>query len=96
MVVRPPRGHDDLLLRHGETIHTAERRFSGWGGDDPGLNATGEAQAHRAGRHLAVSAGADLIITSPMTRTQQTAQIVAEHLGLDVVVEHDIRECAFR
>ncbi|MEO8107876.1 MAG: bifunctional RNase H/acid phosphatase, partial [Actinomycetes bacterium] len=84
-----------LLLRHGETVHTAERRFSGWGGDDPSLNVTGEEQAARAGRHLAASGGADLIITSPMTRTQQTAQIVAQHLEIDVAVEHDIRECAF-
>ena len=83
------------LLRHGETRHTAERRFSGWGGDDPPLNAVGVEQAHTAGRHLAASGGADLIITSPMTRTRQTAEIVAEHLGVDVVVEDDIRECAF-
>ena len=26
------------LLRHGETPHTAQKRFSGWGGDDPALN----------------------------------------------------------
>jgi broad specificity phosphatase PhoE/ribonuclease HI len=83
------------LLRHGETVHTAERRFSGWGGDDPPLNAVGVEQAHSAGRHLAASDGADLIITSPMQRTRQTAEIVAEHLGVDVVVEQDIRECAF-
>lgn len=83
------------LLRHGETPHTAEKRFSGWGGDDPELNETGIEQAHRAGRHLAASDGADLIITSPMTRTRQTADIVAGYLGVDVVVEDDIRECAF-
>lgn len=83
------------LLRHGETPHTAEKRFSGWGGDDPALNAAGVEQAHRAGRHLAASDGADLIITSPMARTRQTADIVAEHLGVEVVVENDIRECAF-
>ncbi len=83
------------LLRHGETPHTAEKRFSGWGGDDPALNAAGIEQAHRAGRHLAASEGADLIVTSPMTRTRQTADVVAEHLGVDIVVEDDIRECAF-
>lgn len=83
------------LLRHGETPHTAEKRFSGWGGDDPSLNAAGVEQAHRAGRHLAASGGADLVITSPMARTRETAEIVAEHLGVDIVVEDDIRECAF-
>jgi probable phosphoglycerate mutase len=30
-----------------------------------------------------------------MARTRQTAEIVAEHLGVDVVVEDDIRECSF-
>src|SRR5215213_4058311 len=29
------------LLRHGETPHTAAKRFSGWGGDDPPLNSQG-------------------------------------------------------
>jgi ribonuclease H / adenosylcobalamin/alpha-ribazole phosphatase len=84
-----------ILLRHGETPHTAEKRFSGWGGDDPDLNDRGRDQAHRAGRHLAASGGCDLIVTSPMARTRQTADIVAEHLGVDVVEDHDLRECAF-
>ena len=38
-----------VFLRHGETVHTAARKFSGPGGDDPGLNDDGWAQARRAG-----------------------------------------------
>ncbi|HEX5017657.1 MAG TPA: bifunctional RNase H/acid phosphatase [Actinomycetes bacterium] len=83
------------LLRHGETVHTAEKRFSGSGGDDPPLNDVGIEQARLAGKHLAASGGADVIVTSPMTRTRQTADIVAEHLGAEVVVENDLRECNF-
>ena len=83
------------LLRHGETIHTAEKRFSGTGGDDPPLNDNGIEQSHRAGRHVAATGGVDLIVTSPMARTRETANIVAEHLGVEVVVEDDIRECNF-
>jgi probable phosphoglycerate mutase len=83
------------LLRHGETPHTAEKRFSGFGGDDPSLNDVGVEQAHRAARHLAASGGADVIVTSPMARTRETAAIVSDQLGLDVVVEDDIRECNF-
>jgi probable phosphoglycerate mutase len=30
-----------------------------------------------------------------MARTRQTAAIVAEHVGAEVVEEHDLRECAF-
>ena len=83
------------LLRHGETPHTADKRFSGWGGDDPSLNDNGVEQAHRAGRHLAASEQVDLVVTSPMARTRETAAIVAEHLGAAIVVEDDIRECNF-
>jgi broad specificity phosphatase PhoE/ribonuclease HI len=83
------------LLRHGETPHTAAKRFSGFGGDDPSLNEVGVEQAHRAARHLAASGGADVIVTSPMARTRETAAVVANHLGLDVVVDDDLRECNF-
>jgi probable phosphoglycerate mutase len=83
------------LLRHGETRHTADKRFSGFGGDDPSLNDAGIEQAHRAGRHLVASGGADLIVTSPMARTRETAAIVAEHLGVDVVADDALRECNF-
>ena len=84
-----------ILLRHGETPHTAEKRFSGWGGDDPGLNDRGREQAQRAARHVAASGGCDLVVTSPMTRTRETADIVAEQLGAAIVEEPDLRECAF-
>ncbi|MGH3472629.1 MAG: bifunctional RNase H/acid phosphatase, partial [Nocardioidaceae bacterium] len=30
-----------IFLRHGYTIHTVEKRFSGPGGDDPGLTEEG-------------------------------------------------------
>src|SRR4051794_5523298 len=42
-----------ILLRHGETQHTADRKFSGPGGpEDPGLTDIGVAQARRAARLL--------------------------------------------
>jgi len=83
------------LLRHGETIHTAEKRFSGWAGDDPDLTELGREQADRAGKHLRATGDVDLVVTSPMARARSTAAIVAGHLGVEVVVEHDLRECAF-
>jgi probable phosphoglycerate mutase len=42
-----------VLLRHGETAHTAAKRFSGSGGDDPALSDAGRLQAERAGRRRA-------------------------------------------
>jgi broad specificity phosphatase PhoE/ribonuclease HI len=83
------------LLRHGETVHTAFKRFSGWGGDDPGLSEIGQQQARDAAAHLARLAETDLVVTSPMLRTRETAAIVAAQLDVETFVEHDLRECSF-
>ena len=45
-----------IFVRHGETLHTADKKFSGPGGDDPGLNDDGWAQAERAAAALAATA----------------------------------------
>jgi broad specificity phosphatase PhoE/ribonuclease HI len=84
-----------IFLRHGETPQTAEKRFSGSGGDDPGLSETGQAQAVAAAEYLARHSGIDAIVTSPMRRTRETAAVVAEKLGLDTVVEKGWVECSF-
>lgn len=83
-----------LLLRHGETEHTREKRFSGSGGADPALSADGVAQARAAGTALAGSP-VDAVVASPMRRTRETAAVVGAVLGLDVEVDEDLRECAF-
>ena len=84
-----------IFLRHGETPHTVDKRFSGSGGDDPGLSETGEAQARAAAQYLSTIGGIDAVVASPMLRTRQTAQVVAESLGLDVKVEKGWVECSF-
>lgn len=84
-----------LLLRHGETAHTREKRFSGAGGQDPPLSEIGRAQARAAALALAARGGIDVIVSSPLTRARQTAAAVALELDLDVVVEDDMAECAF-
>ena len=56
-----------------------------WTGDDAArpLSDKGEKQADRLGRFLAgVGFKPDAIITSPKLRAAQTAQIVADHLGI--------------
>lgn len=84
-----------LLLRHGATKHTVAKRFSGSGGDDPGLSDVGRDQASHAAafvaRHQAVAA----VMTSPLRRTVETAHIVGEVLGCEVLVDDDLRECDF-
>jgi ribonuclease H / adenosylcobalamin/alpha-ribazole phosphatase len=83
-----------LLLRHGQTTMTAARQFSGSGFDGPALDAEGRAQAVRAARSLA-SAGAVAVVTSPMRRTVETAEIVAAELDVPVQVDAGWREVDF-
>ncbi|WP_432948890.1 bifunctional RNase H/acid phosphatase [Kribbella sp. CA-253562] len=84
-----------IFLRHGETAHTVEKRFSGSGGDDPGLSEIGRRQAEAAAQYIAELGPVDAIISSPMLRTRQTAAAVAERLGLDVEVRDAWVECSF-
>jgi broad specificity phosphatase PhoE/ribonuclease HI len=86
-----------ILLRHGETPLTRERRFSGTGGSDPSLTDKGRAQAAAAGRSLADSGvGRVVVVSSPLVRTRETAELVAEALGAGpVVVDDDLRELNF-
>ena len=87
---------DVVLLRHGDTRLSAERRFSGVGSGDPGLSAVGLDQARRAAGS-AVLRGCPFteVLTSPMTRCQETAEIVADALGVSVRVDRDLREMNF-
>ncbi|MFJ8092339.1 bifunctional RNase H/acid phosphatase [Streptomyces griseofuscus] len=84
-----------VLLRHGETPLTPQKRFSGSGGTDPALSAAGRDQAHRVADALARRGTVQIVLASPLTRTRETAEIVAARLGLDVVVEDGLRETDF-
>jgi probable phosphoglycerate mutase len=91
-----------LLLRHGSTALTGEKRFSGLGGD-PELIPEGLAQAGAAARRFAAADGSgdprygriDAIITSPLRRTQQTASAVAGIARIEPRVEDGFRELDF-
>ncbi|MBO4258680.1 bifunctional RNase H/acid phosphatase [Streptomyces griseorubiginosus] len=84
-----------VLLRHGETPLTPQKRFSGSGGTNPSLSDVGREQAERAGASLARRGTIQAIVASPLARTRETAGIVARHLGLEVSVEDEIRETDF-
>ena len=87
---------DVVLLRHGDTRLSPERRFSGIGSGDPPLSAAGRDQARRAaGSPLLQGRPFTEILTSPLTRCQETAQIVADALGVSIVVDPDLREMDF-
>ncbi|HVV74780.1 MAG TPA: bifunctional RNase H/acid phosphatase [Mycobacteriales bacterium] len=80
------------ILRHGETPLSVEKRFSGRG--DAALTDRGIAQAEAAATRLA-GLGLDVIVSSPLRRTRQTADIVAARAGVEVVVEDGFAETDF-
>jgi probable phosphoglycerate mutase len=85
-----------LLLRHGVTPLTLEKRFAGVG--DPALTPEGEEQARRAAERLRADARfgpIDVILASPLRRTLATAGAVAEAVGLQVRPEPGFRELDF-
>jgi probable phosphoglycerate mutase len=84
-----------VLLRHGETPLTPQKRFSGSGGTNPSLSPVGQDQATRAATALATRGTIQHIIASPLTRTRETAAAVANRLGLDVTIEDGLRETDF-
>ncbi|MGW4225416.1 bifunctional RNase H/acid phosphatase [Streptomyces bauhiniae] len=84
-----------VLLRHGETPLTPQKRFSGSGGSDPALSEVGQEQARLVAGALARRGTVQAVVASPLARTRETAGIVAARLGLDVRVDDGLRETDF-
>jgi ribonuclease HI len=82
-----------LLLRHGQTELSVERRYSGRG--NPALTEFGRGQADAAARYLASVGGISAVVASPLQRAYDTATIAAKALGLDVTVDDDLTETDF-
>lgn len=85
-----------LLLRHGVTPLTLEKRFAGVG--DPPLTEQGQEQARRAAARLSEDerfGPIDVILSSPLRRTRATAEAVAKATGLEVRPAPGFRELDF-
>ncbi|MEO8033941.1 MAG: histidine phosphatase family protein [Acidobacteriota bacterium] len=80
-----------FLVRHGATVLSSEDRFAG--AVDVELSDGGRHQARRLGARLAAQALA-AVYASPMSRTMETARLVAEPHRLDVTPVPDLREIA--
>ena len=70
-----------VLVRHGQTEHSAQKRYSG--SSDPVLTDLGEKQAAAVAAAVARLGKIDAVVASPAKRAQQTAQACAEALGID-------------
>ncbi len=79
------------LVRHGATELSAEDRFAG--AIDVLLSEAGRDQARRLGTRLAGEA-INVAYASPMTRTMETARLIAEPHHLDIRSHDGLREIA--
>lgn len=77
------------FLRHGETVANAAGVIAG--ALDTPLTALGRQQAAQAADHL-VGQGIAAIWASPLVRARDTAQAVADRLGLPVQLLDDLAE----
>ncbi|WP_091299487.1 bifunctional RNase H/acid phosphatase [Amycolatopsis xylanica] len=88
-----------FLLRHGQTAMSVDRRYSGRG--DVPLTELGQAQVAAAAKRLAGMKGLVTgdevapIVSSPLTRTRQTAEAVADALGGRVETHQGLVETDF-
>ena len=78
-----------MLWRHGQTNWNVEHRFQGH--TDISLDETGEAQADYAARRLATLMPT-AIVSSDLSRAQQTAAALSRLTGLPVTPDKGLRE----
>jgi probable phosphoglycerate mutase len=82
------------FVRHGETVLTPTRKFSGTGALNPELMQDGLDQAELVAAE-AVKLGADILIASPLNRTRQTAEAIARTTGLEIIFDEAWYELSF-
>ena len=82
------------FVRHGETILTPQRKFSGTGAIDPELMQDGLDQADLVAEECA-KLGAEVLIASPLNRTRQTAEAIARTTGLEIIFDEAWYELSF-
>ncbi|MDA2962525.1 MAG: bifunctional RNase H/acid phosphatase [Actinomycetota bacterium] len=83
-----------FLIRHGETPLTPLKKFSGDGPLNPQLTQQGLLQAELVAAAVA-DFKPDVIISSPLNRTKQTADALARATGLPVIYDDAWIECSF-
>lgn len=79
-----------LLVRHGETAWNAARRLQGWA--PVPLSDRGRDQARALADGLATRYDVDAITASDLRRARETAERLADPLGLDVRTDGGWRE----
>lgn len=78
------------FIRHGQMDWNLYHKNTGFA--DPSLNETGRDQAKEAA-NLLKGYPLDLIISSPLLRAKETAEIIAERLKIPIKYNGDLQEC---
>ncbi len=86
-----------ILVRHGVTAHTTERRFSGGlGSANPGLSDEGRDQIRATADWLApLAERVDAVVASPVRRAHESGEILAERLGGKLETDPGFAEMEF-
>lgn len=80
------------FVRHGETDWNQQHRVMGQ--QDIPLNFHGKAQAHQAAK-LLKDCTFDCIITSPLIRARETAEIIQTYKSVPIIHEDQLQEYGF-
>lgn len=83
-----------ILVRHGEAESNVRHLLSSDPKHENPLTAKGREQAQSVAETLK-EIGIDVLVTSDLMRTHQTAGIISKELGLELVVEKRLREINF-
>jgi probable phosphoglycerate mutase len=93
-----------ILVRHGRTILTESKRMSGRGGANPGLSEAGFEDARKVALEVSKIGKSgqwahlptpDAVVSSPIQRTLDTANTIAQTLGLQTEVFEEFAEISF-
>jgi ribonuclease H / adenosylcobalamin/alpha-ribazole phosphatase len=86
-----------VLVRHGVTAHTVDKRFSGGlGGSNPGLSDEGRDQIRATADWLSpLAEEIDVVVSSPVRRTHESAEIIGARLDKEVRTEGGLAEMEF-
>ncbi|HEY3632774.1 MAG TPA: bifunctional RNase H/acid phosphatase [Jatrophihabitantaceae bacterium] len=91
----PPTGTPTrlVLVRHAATEHSVHRRFSGR--NDLPLSDAGQGQAAALARRTPTFGDVAAVVSSPLRRARQTAELIADTLGAAMSVHEGLVECDF-
>lgn len=82
-----------LLIRHGQTLHNTQKVISSW--NDIPINEIGHQQAQKTANRVKQQYAVDVIYSSPLQRTMQTAAYLGKIFDLPVLPNDDLLEYGF-